>query len=71
MKEDRFRAVCESLKEGQESFIENRHLLYKGKVLECGEDEFVVEVFGHRATWPRNECEETRFVNPLGPRSDI
>jgi hypothetical protein len=48
--------------------VQNLDSMYTGKVVACGEDQLIVEAFGHRIEWSAERCRPVeRTVNPLGP----
>jgi hypothetical protein len=73
MRNEEFNNICRSVGEaGAERFVQHLDSMYAGKVLACGNGEFIVEAFGHRIHWPAGRCRPVdRRVNPLGPPSSI
>lgn len=72
MKRKKFKEVCEAITAGEHKQVENVPLRYIGEVVGCKGDQLVVEAFGHRFDWPREDCRSSdRKLNPLGPPSNV
>lgn len=70
MKRKEFEKVCETVATGERKCVENLPLRYTGEVVGCKSDKLVVEAFGHKFDWPRDDCRSSDGrQNPLGPPS--
>jgi hypothetical protein len=68
MRSEEFTGLCRDVGAGKERLVQNLDSMYTGKVVACGEDQLIVEAFGHRIEWSAERCRPVeRTVNPLGP----
>jgi hypothetical protein len=72
MKQKEFKEVCEAVATGEHKLVENMPLRYVGEVIDCKSGVLVVEAFGHRFDWPRDDCRSSDGQqDPLGPPTNV
>lgn len=58
MRRTEFEGMCELIKDGRLTWVENVSTHKNGRVVSCGSDSMEVEVDGKRENWSARECQE-------------